>query len=465
MQNTTLSLFAESPEASARADAIDALHHATAIYTNESVVDELLARIDWPNGDASICDCSAGDGQFLTRAICKLLGAGQVDDEKLPSLVHGFELHPHAAAQARARVAAALISFGRPSAVARDIAAKIVRNQDFLTEGPDEPFFDFLVGNPPYLRMVNVPALLRAEYGQVVPKYAQLDLAHSFLDKCSKVLRKGGQMGFVVSDRWLINTGAAVLREQLGTRLAIEHIERVDSSTAFFRPKQRSAGTPARVHPVIVVFGPNGRAITKEAIYPGVDAARYAGYPTLDTIATVRIAPWLGSKGVFILTKAEAEASGIPREYLIPAVDTDDVAGTELREPRRFAIRTVPDVRPCEAVMEHLRRQMPRMAQRGLQSKMWLPPERFHLMPLDKPSLLVPRIVKDLKAVRVPPNVLPVNHNLSIVSAGPASLELIERALTSDLAAAWMRDHAPRLEGGYFSVCTTLLRKLPVDLT
>lgn len=401
---------------------------------------------------------------FLTRALCKLLGSGPVSDEKLPSLIQGYEIHASAAAQARARVAAALISFGRSSTVACEIAAKIVLNKDFLTEGPTEPTFSALIGNPPYLRMVNVPELLRAEYGQVVPKYASLDLVHSFLDRCAKVLRPGGQMGFIVSDRWLSNSGAAGLRQALGSRLAIEHLARVDSASAFYRPKQRRTGSPARVHPVICVFGPSGQTITKDAIFPGVDASHYAGYPTLDSIATVRICPWLGTPGIFLLTQEEAAASGIPKEYLVPAVDTDDVVECELRTPRRFALRTDPRVEPCEAVMAHLRRQMPRMAQRGVQSKIWCPPERWHNFKLDQPSLLVPRIVRSLKAVRIPQNVLPVNHNLSLVSAGPASLHLVERALQSDIAAEWMRDHAPRLEGGFHSLTTTLLRKMPVDL-
>ncbi len=462
MQNETLSLFDETPEL-ARAAAIEQLHEATAIYTKEIVVDELLGRINWPDGDASIADCSAGDGQFLTRALSKLLSAGPVADEKLPSLIQGYEIHAGAAAQARARIAAVLISFGRSSTIACEIAAKIVLNMDFLTEGPTEPQFTALIGNPPYLRMVNVPELLRAEYGQVVPKYASLDLAHSFLDRCSKVLRPGGQMGFIVSDRWLTNSGAGGLRQALGSRLAIEHLARVDSTSAFFRPKQRRAGSPARVHPVICIFGPSGQSITKEAIYPGVDASRYAGYPTLDSIATVRICPWLGTPGIFLLTHAEAEASGIPNEYLVPAVDTDDVEGCELRTPRRFAIKTHPDVQPCEAVMAHLRRQMPRMAQRGVQSKIWCPPERWHNFNLDQPSLLVPRIVRSLKAVRIPKGTLAVNHNLSIVSAGPADLQLVERALQSHIAAEWMRDHAPRLEGGFHSLTTSLLRKMPVN--
>jgi tRNA1(Val) A37 N6-methylase TrmN6 len=467
MQNATLPLFTESPAAAALAQAIDELHAATAIYTSEPAVDQLLDKINWPNGDASIADCSAGDGQFLVRALTKLLSTRHVDDDKLPQLIQGWEIHPTAASQARTRLAAVLIAFGRSAERANVIAKKIVRNQDFLTDGPNFPCINFLMGNPPYMRMVSVPALLRDEYSQVVPKYAFLDLMFSFLDRSSKVLKPGGQMGFIVSDRWLSNSGAAALREALGSRLAIEHIERVDPNSVFHRAKQRRAGTPARVHPVLVIFGPVGQAITKAAIYPGIDPTKYASYPTLDSIAKIRIAPWLDAAGIWTLSEDQVRASGIPRQFLVPAVDTDDIRGSELGVPRRVAIRTVPNETPCDAVMQHLRSQMPRMSERGrrvLQSGKWSPPERFHNFDLSQPSLLIPRIAKTPKAVRLPIAVLPLNHNLSIVSSGPAGLKLVERALQSEVAAEWMRDHAPRLEGGYYSLCTTLLRQMPVDL-
>jgi hypothetical protein len=316
--------------------------------------------------------------------------------------------------------------------------------------------------------MVSLPTLLRDEYSEVVPKYAFMDLMFSFLDRCSKVLRPGGQMGFIVSDRWLANSSAAALREALGSRLAIEHIERLEAGSVFYRPKQRRAGTPARVHPVLCVLGATGQLITKAAIYPGIDPAKYAAYPTLDSIAQVRIAPWLDAAGIWTLSEEEVRASGIPHQFLVPAVDTDDVGrDSKLGAPRRFAIRTVPTETPCDAIVEHLRSQMHRMSKRGLrilQSGKWAPPERFHNFDLSQPSLLVPRIAKTPKAVRLPASVLPLNHNLSIVSSGPASLKLVERALQSEVAAEWMRDHAPRLEDGYYSLCTTLLRKMPVDL-
>ena len=45
--------------------AIDELHAATAIYTREPVVDQLLEHVDWPRGARSLVDTSCGDGAFI----------------------------------------------------------------------------------------------------------------------------------------------------------------------------------------------------------------------------------------------------------------------------------------------------------------------------------------------------------------------------------------------------------------
>lgn len=203
------------------------------------------------------------------------------------------------------------------------------------------------------------------------------------------------------------------------------------------------------------------RVLTERPIYPGVDESRYEGLPTLEQFAQVRIAPWLGSSGIFVVDKETAAT--LPGEYLVPAVDTDDIVDGRLCTPRRFAIRTAPGVTPCNRLIEHLQRHMHKMAARGRRGTFWLPPETFHRMDLSRETLLVPRIATSPKAVRVPPGILPINHNLSIVCGEPDVLDRVEAALRSPLAAQWVRDYAPRLEGGYFSLTTTLLRKMPID--
>lgn len=456
-------VFSGSESDSARADAIDRLHNATAIYTAEHAVDDVLARLSWPSGSARMVDPSAGEGVFLVRALAKALAARPYTDDEVVSILEGWELHPYACAQARVRVAATLISFGRSASVAQHMAQRMVHNRDFLTEGPTTPTWDRIAGNPPYLRWINVPEFLRAQYNQVVPRYAAGDLAHSFLDRCARVLRPDGEIGFVTSDRWLFNAGSAGLREVLGRHLSIQHIERLDAKSVFHRSKQRRAGTPARVHPVSVhLTHAKGQPLTKAAIYPGTDTERYRGLPTLGDIATVRIAPWLGASGVFVVFHAEAIASRLPLDALVPAIDTDDVAGGILGTPKRFAIKTFPDVRPSAEVMEHIERNIGRMAPSARKGKLWLPPERFHQLDLSQPSLLVPRIAKSPRSVRIPAGILPINHNLSIVAGSPEVLDRVERALASQLASDWVAQHAPRLENGFVSLTTTMLRRLPI---
>jgi len=449
-----------------REQAINALHAATAIYTAEPVVEELLNAVDWPRGNRRLVDPSCGDGVFLIGAMARLLRhRPDIDESGVADLLQGWELHPAAARQARNRVASMLIGRGWPSSRAVTAALRMVRNADFLTEGPSGSYCHVIAGNPPYLRFVNVPELLRLEYQTALPSYARADLLHAFLDRCASALLPDGEVALVTADRWLFNVGASRLREALGNRLAIATLRRLDPSTAFYRPKDRRAGSPPRIHPVAVVMrSPSPASISLGAapIFPdrmmGSTDARERR--TLGEIASVSLAPWLGTKGIFVVDKETA--AKLPAEHLVPAIDTDDIRDGQLQEPTRYAIRTSPDCSPPLAIMDHLEVNRHRMAKRGLRKTPWLPPESWHKRPLDKPLLLVPRIARSLRPVRVPPGILPINHNLSIVAAGKRSLDEIEDLLLSEESNDWMRTHAARLEDGFFSLTTRLLRQLPV---
>ncbi|HKU51685.1 MAG TPA: hypothetical protein VJQ25_04405, partial [Nitrospira sp.] len=80
------------------------------------------------------------------------------------------------------------------------------------------------------------------------------------------------------------------------------------------------------------------------------------------------------------------------------------------------------------------------MPKRGQDRPYWVPPEPINL-PLDKPSLLVPRIARRIRAIPIPPGVLPINHNLSVVSTTDRSLDDLKTLLTSEASHAWRRRH------------------------
>jgi SAM-dependent methyltransferase len=457
-----LDLFGQS----AREAAIDVLHAATAIYTREPIVDQLLDSIDWPSAGRTLVDSSCGDGAFLGRALQRLLTQRPtISDDQVRAVLGGWEIHPFAAGEARQRLRQVLVDHGRPVAAARALADSMVHCADFLTEGPHTRF-DVIIGNPPYLRFVNVPQPLRSEYEAVLPDYAQADLLHSFLDRCARLLAPDGELAFVTADRWLFNAGAARLREVVGQRFGLARVQRLDVTSAFYRPKLRKAGTPPRIHPVSVVLKPRGAGATlmgRAPIFPG--EAPYVVKPaaagTLGDIAEVRLAPWLGTPGVFVVDAATAQR--LPSECLVPAVESDDITGGLLRTPQRFAIRTRPGEAPALAVQQHLARTMPSMCARGRRrGQPWTPPEPFHDFDLSQASLLVPRIAKSVRAVRLPAGYLPVSHNISIVRAGRWSLQAIGQLLDSPEANDWVRHHAAPLENGYYSLTTRLLRTLPL---
>lgn len=216
--------------------------------------------------------------------------------------------------------------------------------------------------------------------------------------------------------------------------------------------------------PISIVLGHDkGQPLTHEAIYPGADASRYAGLPTLQDVAEVRLGAWLGTPGVFLVTSSEAAASGLPANVLVPAVDTDDVKAGVLGKPTRYAIRTSPDCAPCPAVAAHIERQMAATGMRNRQAKAWLPPETFHRQDLRRPSLMVPRIAKTPKGIPVPAGTLTHDHNLSITCADQETLDKVARALAGDTAARWLSEHAAPLENGYYGITATLLRKIPLE--
>lgn len=446
--------------------AVEALHAATAIYTREPVVAELLEDVGWPRRGRSMVDASCGDGAFIGAALTRLLAMHEVDDEDLHRRLSGWEIHPGAAEQARERVVGILMARGRDMKQANRVARRMIRCADFLTEGPRRACYDSIVGNPPYLRFLNVPEPLRGEYVGVVPPHARADLLHSFIDRSARLLSDRGELAMVTADRWLFNDGAAQLREVVGERFGLARLRRLDPASSFYRPKQRRAGSPPRIHPVAVVMRAQGRgiqALGREPVFPGDDGrcARFTTGKTLRDVAEIRLAPWLGTPGVFLLEAASAAC--LPADAMVPAIDTDDVVGGALRPATRFALRTLPGVQPAPEVMAHIDRELPRMCPRGLQRKeRWIPPEPFHSFDLSQPSLLVPRIAKSLRPVRVPPGVLPVNHNLSIVRAGAMTLDLIEAVLSSVSSADWIARFAAPLEGGYLSITTRLLRQLPI---
>jgi hypothetical protein len=205
-------------------------------------------------------------------------------------------------------------------------------------------------------------------------------------------------------------------------RVGIAHLARLDQKSAFYRPKRRIKDSPPRIHPVEIIFAPpssSSLCLSEHPISPDSLIDNPANYErTLSDVATVKLAPWLGPHGIFVVDAATAQQLRDDAE-LIPAVDTDDIdrLTDTLMPSTRFVIRTKPAVQPGLKLTRHLQATLCRMPPRGRRSLFWLPPEMPRLR-LDQPALLIPRIARRLRVIDLPPGVMAINHNLSVVSNG-----------------------------------------------
>src|SRR5690606_7332337 len=95
---------------------------------------------------------------------------------------------------------------------ARQLAGNWIREADFLTT--DLPHdFDYVVGNPPYVRQELIPEAKLADYrSRFKTFYDRADLYIPFFERSLDALAPGGRLGFICTDRWTKNKYGGPLR-------------------------------------------------------------------------------------------------------------------------------------------------------------------------------------------------------------------------------------------------------------
>ena len=387
---------------------VQAIHDGTAIYTSQPEIEKLLDQVDWPASGGALLDPGCGNGNMVVTALTRLRPAP--GDMASVRRIHGIEFHKPSACEARQRCMAILMECGWNPGSAKTVAEEMITCRDYL-QNPPRDTWDIVLSNPPYWRRARLPAGYRTAFDACVPKYASADMLHAYLAQITHNVAPGGIMALITSDRWLTNSGAARLREHLGADFRVSYIERLDSKSAFHRPKKRIKDSPPRVHAVSMILGSKGRLLGSEPFVveslPAVD-----GVPLPDLVS-IRLAPWLGPDGIFLVDAPDR----VPGATTVPCVMPKgiDPANDQILEPTRWALVTG-DEKPGSEVIKHLESQMARMPERGRRSQLWQPPERFdHHLPLATEGILVPRIAKTLRAVPLPAGMLPINHSLVVV--------------------------------------------------
>ena len=260
-----------------------------AIFTRSEVVDFILDLAGYTEDqllhEKRLLEPSFGGGDFLLPIIQRLLSAWRaarpngtaVDD--FGDAIRVVELHHDTFRSTYAAVVALLKREGLSANAATALADRWLSQGDFLL-APLEGQFDFVVGNPPYVRPELIPAPLLAEYrSRYQTMYDRADIYIPFIERSLTALSAGGNLGFICADRWMKNRYGGPLRSLVAERFHLKvYVDMVDTP-AFH--------SDVIAYPAITIISREGGGATRIAHRPSIDRA------TLTTLAGLLSAPTL----------------------------------------------------------------------------------------------------------------------------------------------------------------------------
>lgn len=192
---------------------------------------------------------AVGEGAFLLPMIRRLIAACQQEGYPLPDCqqaIRAYDLDAQVVEGVRSTVTAILYSAGLNALEATELACVWVQHGDYLLAAPYLPPADFVLGNPPYIRLEDIP-VAAVHYRQVYRTMkGRADLYVAFYEAALRQLKVGGVCAFICADRWMLNQYGGALREFVTTGYAVEAIINMHEADPF--------ATQVNAYPAITVI-------------------------------------------------------------------------------------------------------------------------------------------------------------------------------------------------------------------
>jgi len=526
MQSTLFDVFdaSASPESLGVRAAVEALASSNgteargAVYTRKEVVEFILDLVGYDIGGPltsfRILEPSFGRGDFLLPIIERLIctwrnRAGHVSNAlgELKDAIRGMELHKGTYAATRNKVIIRLKKEGIAAPEAEALADCWLTRGDFLLE-QHPAGFDFVVGNPPYVRQELIPAPLVSEYRRrYQTMYDRADIYVPFIERSLSLLADGGVLGFICSDRWMKNRYGGPLREYVARGFHLRAYVDMVGTDAFH--------SEVSAYPAITVIARASGGPTRIARRPKIEPATLSSVAeeirskTLRQGASVREVsdvargsePWLLEsldqtslirriEGQFPLLEATGCRVGIGVATGADQVFVGDFASLDVEQDRKLPLVTTRDVKSGEVVWQgqgvinpftddgglvalteyprlsrylHERRAV--IAARHCAQK--TPENWYRTIDLIRPELarrqklLIPDIKGTAHVVFETGRYYP-HHNLYYVVADSWDLRALQAVLLSNIARLFVTTYSTKMRGGYLRFQAQYLRRIRI---
>ncbi|MGE4552609.1 MAG: Eco57I restriction-modification methylase domain-containing protein [Desulfovibrionaceae bacterium] len=484
-----------------------------AVFTRPEVVGFILDLVGYtverPLHKMRLLEPAFGGGSFLLPCVRRLLhawrkagGRGEVQ-RILGEAILAVELHQTTFYSTRAAVMALLQHEGITPSDASVLADRWLRHGDYLLTDIENSF-DFVVGNPPYVRQELIPSALLDEYRRRYKTiYDRADIYVPFMERSLSMLSKSGCLGFICPDRWMKNRYGGPLRDLVDKHFHLKFYVDMTDTPAFH--------ANVIAYPAITVICREKAGSTRIAHRPMIDR------PTLSTLAqamrqpvaaapvrtltraTNGSEPWLlGSADQMALIRRLEKcypsleqakckvgigvATGADRAFIgsfasldvepdrkLPLATTKDIASGRVRWRGLGVINPfamdggLVDLHRYPRLKRYLEARREIIAKRHCAQRTpanWYRTiDRITPTLAHKPKLLIPDIKDEANVVYEPGELYP-HHNLYFVTSAEWDLRALQAVLLSEVSRLFVATYSTKMRGGFLRFQAQYLRRI-----
>ena len=489
-----------------------------AVFTRPEVVDFILDLAGYSEDQAlhqkRLLEPSFGGGDFLLPIVRRLLTAWRAAKqdgsalEELGDALRGVELHRETFQITRAAVISLLKGEGFAAEIAIALVDKWLSQGDFLL-APLGGQYDFVVGNPPYVRQELIPKPLLAEYrARYATMYDRADIYIPFIERSLSVLSEGGNLGFICADRWMKNRYGAPLRGLIADQFHLKiYVDMVDT---------RAFHSNVIAYPAITIISREAQGCTRIAHRPAIDrnvlttlAKTLRNPNSVQDCADIRelarvpngAEPWLleSSDQTGLIRRLEnafptleeagcrvgiGVATGADKAYIgdfdsldvepdrkLPLVTTRDIASGEVHWRGQGVINpfaddgSLVDLRDYPRLQRHLEAHrevvMGRHCAQKIPANWYRTIDRITPSLAARPKLLIPDIKGEAHIVFESGDLsLYPHHNLYYVVSDEWDLRALQAVLLSSLTRLFVATYSTKMRGGFLRFQAQYLRRI-----
>jgi methylase of polypeptide subunit release factors len=247
-----------------------------AIFTKPEIVNLILDLAGYSPAEARlieqrVLEPSCGDGAFILAVVTRMIesetthaGVIEWDQGGFDDALRAVDINTVSVRAARTLVSRILIEAGCPQPRATELAQKWVIQSDFLLKEWDERF-DLVVGNPPYVRIENLPKRVleryRSEFSTLTDR---ADLYVAFFEQGLRLLSSRGTLAYITANRFTKNTYGAGLRKLITDSFRVRFYVNLEHTQPFL--------THVSAYPAIVVVDRQRGRSTKAGTLEDVES-------------------------------------------------------------------------------------------------------------------------------------------------------------------------------------------------